>query len=204
MISVSFLKSKYNRLDTLKKIDKSKASFIHVDLMDGIYVANKNFTLEGIINELKDTFKPLDIHLMVNEPSLYISELAKLRPSIITFHLDSIDKPMEIIDLISSYNIKVGIAIKPEEDVSIIDEYIKYIDYVLIMSVNPGLGGQKFILNTLDKVKYLEDKSIMVGIDGGINSETINYLKKYKIDIIVSGSFVCMSDDYNKQIELLS
>jgi len=204
MISVSYLKSKFEKKETIKLINESNADFIHVDLMDGLYVENKNFTIEEVIKDLLDTTKSLDIHLMVNNPIIYIDELAKLKPSIITFHLDSTDNPKEVIELIKDYNIKVGIAINPSDDINILDDYYELIDYVLIMSVHPGLGGQSFIPSVLDKVKYLEDKNLLIGIDGGINDHSIKLLNGYKIDIIISGSFICMSDDYNKQIDLLN
>ena len=177
MISVSYLKSKYNKQDTINKINNSTADAIHVDLMDGVYVENKNFTINEVIEDLKLVTKPLDIHLMVNNPITYIHDLAKLKPDTITFHLDSTNDANELIETIKDYNIKVGIAINPSDDIKIIDEYFDKIDYVLIMSVTPGLGGQTFIPEVLAKVKYLEDKNILIGIDGGINEESINYLK---------------------------
>ena len=203
MIAVSYLKSKFSKEETIKKIDASIADFIHVDLMDGIYVGNNNFTIEDVINDLKNINKPLDIHLMVKEPIKYIDDLAKLKPDIITFHLDSTTDPLNVIELIKDYNIKVGIAINPNEDISILNNYYDLIDYVLIMGVYPGKGGQTFIKEVLQKIKFIESYKILIGIDGGINSETIDYLKDYKIDIIISGSYVCMNDDYNKQIRNL-
>lgn len=203
MISVSYLKSNCSKEETIKKINASTADYIHVDLMDGLYVSNKNFTIDEVINDLKDSIKPLDIHLMVNNPLNYIDTLAKLNPEIITFHLDSLDNPVDVIELIKDYNIKVGIAINPTDDVSILSDYLEQIDYVLIMSVTPGEGGQSFMPEVLDKVKYLENKNILLGIDGGINEDSIKYLKDYKIDIIISGSYVCMSNDYNEKISIL-
>lgn len=203
MISVSFLKSIYDRSETLKIIDESKADQLHVDLMDGVYVEENNFTIESIINDLKDVNKPLDIHMMVNSPEKYIIDLAKLKPKTITFHLNTSNNINNVIDLIHEYNVNVGIAINPDEDVHLLDEYIDKIDYVLVMSVYPGKGGQKFIPEVLNKIDYFSNKNVLIGIDGGINDESIKYLKNYKIDNIVSGSFVCMSNDYNKQIELL-
>lgn len=203
MISVSYLKSKFERKETLQKIDASVADMIHVDLMDGEYVENRNFTIAEVIDDLKDVSKPLDIHLMVQNAEIYIADLAKLKPFIITFHLDGTNKPLEVIDLIKDYNIKVGIAINPSENINILDNYMELIDYVLIMSVVPGKGGQTFIKDVLTKIKRLESKNILIGIDGGINDESINYLKDYKIDNIISGSFVCMNDDFNKQINIL-
>lgn len=203
MISVSFLKSIYEKCETLKKIDESEANQLHVDLMDGLYVEENNFTIESIINDLKEVRKPLDIHMMVNSPEKYIDDLAKLKPKTITFHLNTSNNINNVIDLIHEYNINAGIAINPDEDVHLLDKYIDKIDYVLIMSVIPGKGGQKFIPEVLNKIDYFSNKNVLIGIDGGINDESIKYLKKYRIDNIVSGSFVCMSEDYNKQIELL-
>ena len=203
MISVSFLKSIYDRRETLKKIDESEADAIHVDLMDGIYVENNNFKLDEIINDLKEVNKPLDIHLMVDSPQKYIRDLAILKPKTITFHLNTTNNINSLINLIKEYNINIGIAINPDEDIHLLDEYLDIIDYVLVMSVYPGKGGQKFLPEVLSKVEYLNNKNVLIGIDGGINGDTISYLKNYRIDNIISGSFVCMSEDYNKQIEIL-
>ncbi len=200
MISVSYLKSKYSKSETLKKIDESICDFLHVDLMDGKYVAERNFTISDVINDLKNVSKPLDIHLMVINPYEYIDELAKLKPDTITIHLDSTENVIDTIFLIKDYDIKVGIAINPDDDITIIDNYINDIDYVLIMSVYPGRGGQEFIPRVLDKIPYLYDKNVLIGIDGGINDKTIHLLKEYNIDRIISGSFVCMSDNYNEKI----
>ena len=203
MIAVSFLKSKYDRLTTIQNIDRSIADLIHVDLMDGLYVPENNFTIDSIINDLKDTTKPLDIHLMVNNPEFYIPSLAQLKPSIITIHLNSTHNFDNVLSMIKDYNIKVGIALNPDEDVHLLDNYFDLIDYVLIMSVYPGKGGQAFIKEVLNKVDCLKSKNILIGIDGGINDTTIDYIKELDIDIIVSGSYICLSDDYNKQISVL-
>ncbi len=203
MISVSYLKSINSKKDTINLIDKSIADLIHVDLMDGEYVFENNLDINEIINDLKDVSKPLDIHLMVNSPIKYIDILAKLKPYIITFHLDSLDNPNEVINLIKDYNIKVGIAINPSDNINILNNYYDLIDYVLIMSVNPGKGGQLFQSEVLSKLKLLENKNLLLGIDGGINNNTIKYLHNYKIDIIVSGSYICNSNNYNEQINTL-
>ena len=203
MISVSFLKSKYNRKTTLEMIDESNADLIHVDLMDGLYVPEKNFELTDIMKDLENVFKRLDIHLMVENPLPYIKELIKLNVYMITIHLDGTPNILEVIDYVTSHNVKIGIAINPEEDIKILDSYLDKIDYVLIMSVNPGKGGQKFIPKVLDKVDYLKSMNLMIGIDGGINDESIKYIKNYAIDNIVSGSFICLSDNFDEQINLL-
>ena len=203
MIAVSYLKSKLNKIDTIKGIEESDADLIHVDLIDGIYCGENNFSIDEVINVLKDTIKELDVHLMVKNPLKYIDKLSILKPINITFHLNT-DNPLEVIKKIHEYNINAGIAINPDEDISLINEYIDSIDYCLIMGVAPGTGGQKFNPQVIDKIEYLQDKFISIGIDGGINDETIKYLKELRINIIVSGSFVCMSDDYNKQISILN
>ena len=195
---------KYDLPKTLQLIDESNASLIHVDLMDGVYVSNKNYEIKELINNLKNTHKLLDIHLMVKEPLEDIKLLCNnLNIWAITFHLDATFNPLEIIEYIKSHNIKVGIAINPDEDIHILDKYLDKIDYVLIMSVIPGKGGQKFIPEVLNKIPYLYNKNILIGIDGGINDESIKYLKDYQIDNIISGSFICMSDNYNDQINKL-
>ena len=203
MISVSYLKSKYERDVTINKINESIADYVHVDLMDGLYVPNKNFTILDLLDTLSKITKPLDIHLMVKNPEDYLDYLIKFDPKIITFHLDATDKPIEVIKKIKENNIQVGIAINPNEDIKILNDYIDLIDYVLIMSVYPGKGGQEFIPSVLEKVRLLNNKKVLIGIDGGINKETIKYLKDYKIDIVISGSFICMSDNYNESIKLL-
>ncbi len=201
MIAVSFLKSKYDRQTTIKLIDDSICELIHVDLMDGIYVDTKNFIIEEIIEDLKSTTKLLDIHLMCQEPLLYIKQLINLNVWGITIHLGSSKNISEIIEFLKNKHIKVGIALNPNENINLLNNYLEQIDYVLIMSVYPGKGGQNFIPEVLDKVKYLENKNVLIGIDGGINKDTIHYLKGYRIDNIISGSYVCLSDDYNKAIE---
>ena len=203
MIAVSFLKSLYTRSDAIKKIDASDADLIHVDLLDGIYAGVNNLDIDELVKELSNTKKKLDIHLMVKEPLKIIKKLINLNIWIITFHLGATSNPIEIIDYIKKHNIKVGIAINPNEDIHLIDPYLDLIHYVLIMSVFPGKGGQDFIPEVLSKIPYLYDKNVLIGIDGGINDSSIKYLENYQIDNIVSGSFICMSDDINKQISIL-
>lgn len=203
MIAVSYLKSKYDKLETINKINESDADLIHVDLMDGLYVENKNFTLEEVLNDLKGVTKLLDIHLMVKEPEKYIEDLAKLNVWAITFHLDGTNNPLKTIELIKKHNIKVGIAINPNEDIDILDDYYDLIQYVLVMSVYPGKGGQEFIPEVVDKISKLKNKKVLVGIDGGINDKTIKYLNRHNLDVVISGSYVCMSDNFNEKISEL-
>lgn len=206
-VAVSFLKSKYDLKDTIKKIDETDADYIHVDVMDGEFVSNKTFNYDEIKDILKNTKKSLDIHLMVSNPIDYILKYKNLKPEFITIHSEINKNIYDLIDLIKSYNIKVGISIKPKTSIEQIEKYLKYIDNVLIMSVEPGLGGQKFMdsvlykIDILDKIRKEKQLNYKISIDGGINNETIK--KVNKVDFVISGSYICMSNNYQDKIDSL-
>lgn len=206
-VAVSFLKSKYNLKDTIKKIDETDADYIHVDVMDGEFVLNKTFNYDEIKDILKNTKKSLDIHLMVSNPIDYILKYKNLKPEFITIHSEINKNIYDLIDLIKSYNIKVGISIKPKTSIEQIEKYLKYIDNVLIMSVEPGLGGQKFMdsvlykIDILDKIRKEKKLNYKISIDGGINNETIK--KVNKVDFVICGSYICMSNNYQDKIDSL-
>ena len=205
MIAVSFLKSKYERGETLQKIMASDADLIHVDLLDGIYAGENNLQIDELVKELANTEKKLDIHLMVKEPLEYIKQLINLNIWAITFHLDATSNPKEIIEYVKSHNIKVGIAINPDEDIHILDKYFDLIHYVLIMSVYPGKGGQAFLEDSVSRLKKLKKmigkRKIEITIDGGINDETKTKAKQ--ADILVSGSYDLNDLDFQHQIDTL-
>ncbi|MBQ1495924.1 MAG: ribulose-phosphate 3-epimerase [Bacilli bacterium] len=201
-VSVSILKEKDNLKDAFNRLEKSKTNYIHLDIMDGSFTNNKSFTINDVI-DLK-TSKELDVHIMSKNLDKEINDAVKLKPSIITFHYEATKDILKYIKLIKDNNIKVGLAINPKTRVWKIRKYLKYIDLVLVMSVNPGMGGQDFIKSSIRKVKKLSKKkyNYLVSIDGGINAKTINYVKNY-IDIAVSGSYILDSDDIDKKIEVL-
>lgn len=206
-ISVSYLSSKYEKRKTLELIEATTADYIHVDLMDGGFVPKKNFTIDEVLELLNDCEKPLDIHLMVFDPILYIDELAKLNPEYITFHVEATKDVVKTIEKIKEHGIKVGLSIKPNTDLYELMPYLTLIDLVLIMSVEPGEGGQEFLLESphrlqeLLKVREENHLSFQIEMDGGINDETI--LLVPELDIVVSGSFICRSDHYQEQIHKL-
>ncbi|MCI7554301.1 MAG: ribulose-phosphate 3-epimerase [Tenericutes bacterium] len=201
-IAVSFIKSKYDDITTIQKIDETSADYLHVDIMDGKFAGQKNYSVEDIINLAKHTSKLLDIHLMVLNPESYIEGLAHLNVKCITFHVEATDKVNEIIDLIHSYGIKAGISLNPETSVEKIKPYLDRIDEVLIMTVHPGKGGQTFIEEMTKKIDELNNLGdYILAVDGGINAETIKLVKK--ADMAISGSFICESNDYEKSIEIL-
>lgn len=206
-ISVSYLKSKYDLKTTIDKIEKTDAEYIHVDVMDGNFVDNKTYGYEELESILKNTKKPLDVHLMVDNPIKYILDYKNLKPEFITIHSEINQNIEDLIDLIHSYGIKTGISIKPKTSIENIENLLYKIDNILIMSVEPGMGGQKFMdsiiykIDILNKLRKENNYNYLISLDGGINNETIEKIKN--VDFAISGSFICMSDDYQKQIDLL-
>lgn len=191
-----------NRIQATEELNKTNTDYIHIDYMDGIFVDNKEFTIEEIKTLSKISTKKLDIHIMAENPEPIIQELKGLNIEYITIHYE-INKPLDkIINLIHNQGYKCGISIKPKTDPKNIIEYLKKIDIVLIMSVEPGKGGQKFIPDVLNKIKELKQNNLIIEIDGGINDTNIEELKNI-VDIVVVGSYITNSSDYNKQINNL-
>ena len=205
MISVSFLASN-NIPDTLTKLNNTDANFIHVDVMDGKYVDNKSLPFKEMRHIYKFTDKRLDVHLMVESPSIYISDYASLNTEYISIHLDTIEDTLSNLKLIKSYGIKAGIVLNPNDKVESLIPYLPYIDLILVMGVIPGKGGQKFIDKTINKLKELKvlkkeykDFKFKVSVDGGVNDVVSKKIYNL-VDIIVSGSYITSSEDYQKQI----
>lgn len=191
-----------NRIQATEKLNKTNTDYIHIDYMDGIFVDNKEFTIEEIKTLSKISTKKLDIHIMAENPEPIIQELKDLNIEYITIHYE-INKPLDkIINLIHNQGYKCGISIKPKTDPKNIIEYLEKIDLVLIMSVEPGKGGQKFMPDVLNKIKELKQNNLIIEIDGGINDTNIEELKNI-VDIVVVGSYITNSSDYNKQINNL-
>ena len=207
-IAVSYLSSKKSKKETIQLIEDTTADYIHVDLMDGGFVSKKNFTTKEVEELLENHTKPLDIHLMVFDPIIYVSSLAKLNPEFITFHLEATKDIVKTIEAIKMQGIKAGITIRPDTDLYELMPYLSLVDLVLIMSVNPGEGGQEFMMSAVDRLQALREirknngLSFLIEIDGGINKDTIKFVKD--VDIAVSGSFICNSSNYQERIaELL-
>ena len=200
-ISVSILKSNYSELETIKRINETKANYIHLDIMDGIFVDNTTPEFEY----LNESNKPLQVHLMVVKPYEYINRynLSNVESIIIQSELD--DNLEELLKYIKSLNKRAGLAINPETDISILKPYLSLLDDVLVLTVHPGLGGQKMIPEVASKIdelhKIREDNNLNfeITVDGGVNDSTIELVKN--ADISVIGSFICMNDDFNAQID---
>lgn len=204
---MSFLKSKYSLKDTIDKINNTDAEYIHVDVMDGNFVPNISCIYNDVKDVLKNTNKMLDIHLMVDNPIKYILEYKNLSPKFITIHSEINNNIDDLIDLIKSYGIGVGLSIKPKTSVEFIEKYLDKVDNVLIMSVEPGKGGQKFMdsvvykIDILDKIRKNKKLNYKISIDGGINKDTIDKVRN--VDFVISGSYICMNDDYQSMIDSL-
>ena len=191
-----------NRIQATEELNKTNTDYIHIDYMDGIFVDNKEFTIEEIKTLSKISTKKLDIHIMAENPEPIIQELKDLNIEYITIHYE-INKPLDkIIKIIHNQGYKCGISIKPKTKPKSITKYLEKIDLVLIMSVEPGKGGQKFIPDVLNKIKELKQNNLIIEIDGGINDTNIEELKNI-VDIVVVGSYITNSSDYNKQINNL-
>lgn len=202
-ISPSILGSN-NRIDSIHKLNNTNADYIHIDAMDGNFVPNTQMKIDEVLELEKHSILPLDIHLMVEDPEIYINQLHNKNIEYITIHLE-IPKDINIlIDKIKSLGYKVGLSIKPNTSVKELIPYLDKIDLVLIMSVEPGLGGQKFMPNSLIKAEYLRElnNDIIIEIDGGINDTNIEEIKKY-VDIAVVGSYITNSSNYNQAINNL-
>lgn len=203
-VAVSYLKSKYNLEETIEKINNTDAEYIHVDVMDGRFVSDITYEYSELENVLKNTSKALDVHLMVDNPIKYILDYKNLKPVYITIHSEINSNIKDLIDLINSYGIKAGISIKPKTSIESIENILPYIDNVLIMSVEPGKGGQKFMdsiiykIDVLNKLRKEKKYNYVISIDGGINDETVNKVKN--VDFVISGSYICMSDNYQEKI----
>ncbi len=206
-IAVSYLKSKYTPEETIEKIEKSQADFIHMDLMDGIFVKKKNDDLNYHMNLVRKAIKPLDIHLMMNDPKEAIEILAKIKPKLISIHIE-IASVEENLNVIRDLKIETGLAINPETKIEKLQPFLSKIDQVLVMSVHPGEGGQAFLEEVIPKLvwlkNYREENHLhyKIAIDGGINDQTIQKVKSY-VDVAISGSYICMNEDFDKQIALL-
>ncbi len=205
-IAASFLDIKGPIVDEVTKLSNLDVDYLHLDVMDGIFVENKTFTYEEFYNITKYTTKPKDVHLMVSDVRRYIDEFSKLNPEFITFHLEAASEISSVINYIHEKGIKVGISIKPATDISEIVEYLPYIDLVLVMSVEPGRGGQSFIEDSTKKIEQLynlrekENYNYVIEVDGGINNETIKLCNK--ADIVVVGSYIT-KQDYEEAIRNL-
>ena len=197
-ISASILSIKDNLKPNVEKLDKTNIDFLHLDIMDGEFVPTKTWNGAQMKWLCENTTKRCDVHLMVNDVKSYVDDFVQVNPIYITFHEEAVDDVMDTINYIKSKGIGVGLSIKPNTKVETIYNYLPYVDLVLVMSVEPGKGGQQFILSSCDKINKLVEYrtenqlNYQIEVDGGINDMTVGLVRN--ADIIVVGSYITNND----------
>lgn len=202
IISPSILSADFNILgQQLQEIERSGAKYLHIDVMDGMFVPSISFGMPVIASIRKNSNLFFDVHLMIVEPLRYIEAFAKAGADLITFHLEAAQGHVdETIDKIRSFGCKAGISIKPKTPVSELEPYMEKVDMILIMTVEPGFGGQKYIDASTEKIRrtrqLLEEKglSLDIEVDGGIYADNVSVVKEAGANVIVAGSAVFIGD----------
>jgi ribulose-phosphate 3-epimerase len=209
-VAPSILSADFGKLsEEVQAICEGGCDLVHVDVMDGHFVAN--LTIGPVVVEAvaKAASKPLDIHLMVQNNTFFVDLFAPLKPEYISFHIEEEKHPHRLIQKIRSYGIKPAVTLNPHTPPEAIEFLLEDLDMVLLMSVNPGFGGQKFISSVVQKAKRLKkminekNPNCLIEVDGGVNDQNVKTLKEAGVDIVVAGSYVYKADNYAKAINSL-
>ena len=210
LIAPSVLAADFANLQRdIEMINQSEADWFHIDIMDGVFVPNISFGMPVLEAITKHTKKTVDVHLMIVDPDRYIKTFADLGSDILTVHYEVCPHLHRTIQAIKAEGMKAGVSLNPHTNVNLLEDTIKDIDLVLIMSVNPGFGGQSFIENTYDKVKQLKElirrkgASTLIEIDGGVTTANAKALVDAGADVLVAGSFVFKSTNQLETIKAL-
>ncbi len=210
IVSPSLLSADFGNLARdLEMINQSKAQMLHLDVMDGVFVPNISFGFPVIKYVQQLCEKPLDVHLMIVEPQKFVNEVRDCGAEIMNVHFEVCNHLDRVVQQIHDAGMKAGVTINPATPVCLLRDIVAQLDLVLLMSVNPGFGGQKFIPNTLNKVRELRaliaetGSKAMIEVDGGVNAETGKQLAEAGADVLVAGNYVFKAQDPLKAIETL-
>ena len=210
LISPSILASDFSRLaEEVKSIENAGADLVHIDVMDGMFVPNITLGAPVITCPKGKTTLPFDVHLMINEPARYIDDFAKAGADIITFHIEATDDVKGTIEKIKNAGIKPALSIKPGTPADVVFPYLEDLYMVLVMTVEPGFGGQSFMPETMPKVKAIREKANELGldlriqVDGGIDDKTVSAATENGADVLVAGSYVFKATDRAEAIRKL-
>ena len=209
-VSPSVLACDLSRLlDEVKSIEAAGADMVHLDVMDGMFVTNISFGLPVIASLRKNTDMFFDVHLMIDRPERYVDRFIEAGADLVTFHYEATDDPESVLDIIHTRGKKAGISVKPGTPVEDIYPFLNKCDLVLVMTVEPGYGGQVFIPESLEKIESLRQEidkrglAVDIQVDGGINAETAEMVKNVGANNLVAGSYIFKSSDRKNAIDLI-